>query len=1014
MVYLAEDLKHHRPVALKVLRPDLAAALGPERFLREIDFAARLSHPNILPLYDSEAAAGTLFYVMPFVESGTLRDRLARGPVPSVAEALGIARQIAAALTHAHAGGVVHRDIKPGNILLSSEHVFVADFGIARAVREAVDEERLTGTGLVLGTPSYMAPEQLAAAGEVDHRADQYSLACVLYELLLGHPPGREFRGTSAARRSIQAARPDLPPEVAGALARALSLDPEGRYPAIEEFAAAFDTGVSGGTAAGAPLILAGRRIPAWVLYGLLALVPAAFLLTLLLAGGGGSRGSVLPAADTSRYAILPVEAEGEAAAALNAEDRLHDAFSRWNGISLADGFQVRDAVARKGIGVPLNHEAARAIAREVGAGRYIRTKVTQSGDSLRVEAVLYDLGTDSTLYQQAVKVPVSQAEADSQFAGLAGVLLFRGTTPGSLPRVMGTRSVPARQAFVRGQEAILAWNLASADTAFARAASLDQSYAAADLWLALVRAWSGQAPARWRFAAEQALAGRAALSSRDQQIAQAIAEQARGEVGAACPRWMDLTRSNPQDFVAWYGSASCLAGDDAVVRDSGSPSGWRFRTSYQAALAAYRRAFGILPTILQSFSPGSFSSLRRLFKTNGRALRQGYAAPPDSGDFLAYAEWQGDTLTFVPQPAQRIRQLTVSTPPTRDLAVRRQWEVFHGIVVTWVTAQPRNASAMEALALSLELLGDPAALDTLRAARRLAQGPGNALRIAGAEVWLRVRLGVSGQIHDLEVARRLADSLLADSAGVDEAPGVLARLALLTGRAARAASLIRIAAVREEWAPMSPFSGTLPALLVFASLGGPQDSLSRLEALAVQSVRAEPSPATRERLRTEWLARAATLAMPDYQFRSIASLRGLDWLLDAQTALLRGDTNAVLGKLASVKQQRAGIRVADLTIDALYPEAALLVRAGRDSLAVQWLDPTLQALRLSEPDRFADPARPGSLVRALILRARLAERMGNHAEAAKWAARVVSLWSDADGFLQPAVKEMRRLARLQ
>jgi serine/threonine-protein kinase len=187
-VYLARDLKHDRPVALKLLRPELAAILGPERFLREIRVTANLQHPHILALLDSGAADGFLYYVMPYVEGESLRGRLERESQLPLEEALGIIRALAGALDFAHRQGIIHRDIKPENILLYQGEPLVADFGIALGVSSA-GRERLTETGLSLGTPAYMSPEQCAADPKLDGRSDQYSLASVLYEMLAGEPP---------------------------------------------------------------------------------------------------------------------------------------------------------------------------------------------------------------------------------------------------------------------------------------------------------------------------------------------------------------------------------------------------------------------------------------------------------------------------------------------------------------------------------------------------------------------------------------------------------------------------------------------------------------------------------------------------------------------------------------------------------------------------------------------------------------------------------------------------------
>ena len=203
IVYLARDLRHDRPVGLKVLHPELAARLGPERFLREIHLAARLQHPHILPVLDSGEAAGLLWYA---IEGESLRDRIRRDVQLSVAEAVRISREVASAIAYANAKGVVHRDIKPENILLSTEgHATVADFGIAKVVTSA-GGQKITETGFSVGTPAYMSPEQ-ATAGAVDGRSDLYSLACVLYERLVGQPPH-----TGASAQAIIARRMTEPP----------------------------------------------------------------------------------------------------------------------------------------------------------------------------------------------------------------------------------------------------------------------------------------------------------------------------------------------------------------------------------------------------------------------------------------------------------------------------------------------------------------------------------------------------------------------------------------------------------------------------------------------------------------------------------------------------------------------------------------------------------------------------------------------------------------------------------
>src|SRR3989454_1760789 len=291
-VYLAQDLKHHRKVAIKVLEPELAAALGPERFLREIEIAAGLNHPHILPLYDSGESGASLYYVMPYVEGETLRDRLNRERQLPLEDALRITRDVADALSYAHDHDVVHRDIKPENILFQAAHAVVSDFGIARAITAGAGGG-LTATGIAIGTPAYMSPEQASGGGPIDGRSDVYSLACVLYEMLAGEPP---YTGASAqvviAKRftdpvpSVRRLRETIPPAVDAAITKALAKAPVDRFATAAQFAEALTPSVAGP----ARLRLTGRRVLA---AGAVTAAVAALVLTVLhwRAGAGPTLG---------------------------------------------------------------------------------------------------------------------------------------------------------------------------------------------------------------------------------------------------------------------------------------------------------------------------------------------------------------------------------------------------------------------------------------------------------------------------------------------------------------------------------------------------------------------------------------------------------------------------------------------------------------------------------------------------------------------------------------------------
>jgi serine/threonine-protein kinase len=244
-VYLAHDVKHNRKVALKVLRPELAAVIGAERFLKEIEVTANLQHPHILPLHDSGEADTFLYYVMPYVEGETLRDTIDREKQLSINDAVEITRSVAAALDYAHRKGVIHRDIKPENVLMHDGQPLIADFGIALAVSHA-GGTRLTETGLSIGTPHYMSPEQAMGDRELDARSDVYSLGAMLYEMLAGDPPYMGNTAQAIVAKVITEKAPPVtvhrdtvPPNIAAAVAQALNKLPADRFGSAAQFSEA-------------------------------------------------------------------------------------------------------------------------------------------------------------------------------------------------------------------------------------------------------------------------------------------------------------------------------------------------------------------------------------------------------------------------------------------------------------------------------------------------------------------------------------------------------------------------------------------------------------------------------------------------------------------------------------------------------------------------------------------------------------------------------------------------------
>jgi TolB-like protein len=416
-VYLAQDLRHGRQVALKVLRPELSASLGADRFAREIAFAAQLNHPHILPLHDSGTldlgmAEPVLFYAMPYVPGGSLRDRLRKEPQLPIAEALRIASQVAEALEYAHRHDVVHRDIKPENILLIDGHALVADFGIARALDRAATDA-VTQTGLVLGTPAYMSPEQ-AATAQLDGRSDIYSLGCVVYEMLAGHPP---FAGTTVqtvlARHAVdpvpalRTVRRTVPAGVEHAIERALAKVPADRFATAREFAealAAPEPASAGWLAA----LSSGRRKVAFAVLAVLLLIVL------------GVWRFLRPMAplDPKRVAVATfANNTGDATLETLGDITLHRLASGLTEIQLV---QVVDARAVQGAGAQARQGSgeARTLAQGLGAGTVLWGSYYRRGDSLEFEAQLSDTRTGQ------VVVPIQSATGPAADPSIAIELL--------------------------------------------------------------------------------------------------------------------------------------------------------------------------------------------------------------------------------------------------------------------------------------------------------------------------------------------------------------------------------------------------------------------------------------------------------------------------------------------------------------------------------------------------------------------------------------------------------------
>jgi serine/threonine-protein kinase len=563
-VFLAQDLKHRRPVAIKVLRPDLAAALGAERFLREIEIAARLTHPHILPLHDSGAAGGFLYYVMPYLEGESLRDRLNRETPLPLDDALRITREIADALSYAHRHGVVHRDIKPENILFEAGHAVVSDFGIARAV-SAAGGDKLTETGIAVGTPAYMSPEQAAGTAPLDGRSDLYSLACVAYEMLAGQPP---FTGPSArvilARHvldpvpPLRTARSTVSGAIEQAITRALGKLPQDRFVTAAQFAEAL-----AGAAGAAPRPRVERAVwPPRARTAARIVVGVVLVLGLTWAIATRFSGPAVPVSST-RVAVLPFSVLGSPSVGYLAEG-LVDLLSR--NLDGAENLRTIDAAtvvtaARDGDPGAPDAERARAIARRVGAGLYVLGSVNAVGGRLRIYAQLYDQpgGTEAAV-QAAVEGDTAQLfELVDRLS--ADLLVGRQRGPAfrlTQTAAATTSSLAALKAYLGAERDLRAGKVDSAIAGFQRAIAEDSAFALAYYRLAVSAGWrnrTGTADA----ATAWALALGSRLTARDRRLLAAYAAVRSGAVEDAERHYRAILADYPDELEAEFQLADLL-----------------------------------------------------------------------------------------------------------------------------------------------------------------------------------------------------------------------------------------------------------------------------------------------------------------------------------------------------------------------------------------------------------------------------------------------------------------------
>jgi serine/threonine-protein kinase len=557
-VYLAEDLKHRRKVAVKVLRPELAVVLGVDRFLKEIELTANLQHPNILPLFDSGESDGILFYVTPYVSGGSLQEMLNREKQLSIEQSIEITKAVAAALEHAHRQDVIHRDITPENILFQDGVPVLADFGISLALR-AADSQRLTETGLSLGTPAYMSPEQISADRALDARTDVYSLGSVLYEMLTGEAP---YTGATAqvvmAKRltepvpSARRIRSGVPERLDAALQRALAQAPADRWPNAAALATALDAPERSAKVALESHGAATRW--RWVLAAAAIVMAGAVGWWAATSRSARSARESPSEASPSVVAVFPFSVSGTDELDYLGEgmvDFLSTALDGAGELRIIDPFAALSVTQDVG-GVPSPAEG-RGLAARLGAGRYILGSVFSAGGRLRFRAVLYGsdgevvsdaeirVSGESGIYEAVDELARQLVASRSELASARLTALAARTTA----------SLPALKAYLDGERTLRAARWAEAIEPLQRAVAIDSSFALAWYRITVAALWTFQ-DSLARHAIERAIELSGPLSERDKRLFAATRAWVIGDGLEAARLYRNIVTSYPDDLEAW------------------------------------------------------------------------------------------------------------------------------------------------------------------------------------------------------------------------------------------------------------------------------------------------------------------------------------------------------------------------------------------------------------------------------------------------------------------------------
>ena|GEM_PF-1546159 len=1008
VVYRAHDRVLDREVAVKLLREDVMSSDTLARFRKEVQVTAQLEHAHILHVYDTGTFEGRPFIVMELASGSTLAARLEREHLLPITDALQIARDIGLALAYAHARGIVHRDVKPENILLSSSGAILADFGIARMTQEVLTQ-KITSTGTTVGTVQYMSPEQLCAEPDIDARSDQYSLACVLYEMLAGVRPhmAATFEALRVLRTTgrcepVRTHRVSVPAAVDDAIARALAPVPADRFRGMGEFLGAMGVGVSGEFRAASDEWGAVRASGGYgAVSGSGGRSAASLDSEQRAAAASGVLGGALPLVTRLRSRRVIVSAIAAsvvvAAGVFAAESRKE---SEESAGTLADGAVIVAIVglnSRSADTTSLDARMRRALDSELDSWSGVRvvgtlpTKDTTAielapsvaavGDSVRVRVELRRPGRAAV---ERIDTLVARAEAEGAPATVVASLVRRALvrqvsdalttveTPGIT--AMPDRSLAVLRAYVGGFAALRTGKLDSAAASFRVAAQASaKPFAQAEFWAAQSGAWGEpKKPDAWKPNIDNAVRA-GTLQGVDSMLAIALSSMSRGQFPAACGAYQEATQREPSSFVAWYGLGECQRLDTVVVK---RPDGYRFRSSHWAALAAYKMAIKYAPSSewLAALYPSMF---RTTYAETNRA-RNGRGDDPGRTTYSAMPSLDSDTIALIPVP--RIAFATKPPPTTWIPATRRGLVVALDFTRQWTAQWPESAPAWFQRALAFELAGrirpgadGPSAQDALVNASR---GRPSALVIAQIQV---VRVRVALRLGDTEAAGRIARDAIAElSTSYPAVRVTLAPLAALVGDVQAAERLAVPDTERLANVPVD-VEDSVAVFKVRAVMGACKklrESAEALEAQFASRFTPQELPSRRQSL----LQPAYRDAAPCIGTRAISEFPPVNDLDQVFRALHGGDRAGARRLLAAMRTSREGATIGSITWDHLFPETWATVQVGDSLVAREQLQRAIMDLSSISLFTLSQVAQAAGLRRGLELLAALTPANTNSA----------------------------------